>query len=74
MAVAKRSISFDPAILEETERLLEARGETLSGLVNQALVGELKLAGLRSLLDEDEQRLGPVPTELKAQVRAEWPD
>ena len=73
VAVAKRSISFDPELLRQAEILLEERDSTLSGLVNEALTRELKLAGLRRLLDEDDERFGPVPPEVRAEVAADWP-
>jgi hypothetical protein len=74
MAVQKRSISFDESVLAEAERLSAERGGNLSKLVNQALEHELRIAGGRKLMEEDDKRWGPIPEDVIAEVDALWPD
>ena len=74
MAVQKRSISFDESVLAEAERLSAERGGNLSKLVNQALEHELRIAGGRKLMEEDEKRWGPIPEEAIAEIEALWSD
>jgi hypothetical protein len=42
--------------------------------VNQALEHELRIAGGRKLMEEDEKRWGPIPEDVIAEVDALWPD
>jgi Arc/MetJ family transcription regulator len=74
MAVQKRSISFDESVLAEAERLSAERGGNLSKLVNQALEHELRIAGGRKLMEEDDKRWGPIPEDVIAEVDRLWPD
>jgi Arc/MetJ family transcription regulator len=74
MAVQKRSISFDESVLAEAERLSAERGGNLSKLVNEALEHELRIAGGRKLMEEDDERWGPIPESVRAEVDALWPD
>ncbi|MGI8673793.1 MAG: hypothetical protein ACR2KD_00670 [Thermoleophilaceae bacterium] len=76
MATTKRSISFDPDLLVEAEQAAEAdhyRGN-LSGLVNDALEGYLKVMRGRELLADLDRELGPVPDSVRRRVDREWPD
>ncbi len=73
MASQKRSISFDESVLHEAEQRLSQSGGNLSAFVNAAVLHELQVTRGRELLAEDEARLGAVPTEVRAQVAAEWP-
>ena len=74
MAVQKRSISFDADVLAEAERLSAERGGNLSKLVNEALEHQLRIAGGRKLMEEDEKRWGPIPEDVIAEVDRLWPD
>ena len=74
MAVQKRSISFDASVLAEAERLSAERGGNLSAFVNAAVEHELRIAGGRKLMEEDEKRWGPIPEEAVAEIEALWPD
>ncbi len=73
MASQKRSISFNEAILAEAEQRVAAAGGNLSAFVNAAVLHELRLARVTELLAEDEQRFGPVPDKVRAQVAEQWP-
>jgi hypothetical protein len=73
MASQKRSISFDEAVLRETERRLARSGGSLSGFVNAAVRHELQVARGLELLAEDEAKLGAIPETVKARVAADWP-
>lgn len=74
MAVQKRSISFNADVLAEAERLSQERGGNLSKLVNEALEHELRIAGGRKLMEEDEKRWGPIPEDVIAEVDRLWQD
>lgn len=74
MAVQKRSISFDESVLAEAERLSQQRGGNLSAFVNSAVEHQLKVEGGRKLMDEDDERWGPVPESVRAEVDALWRD
>lgn len=73
MASQKRSISFDEAVLSEAEERLGESGGSLSAFVNAAVLHELQVTRGRELLAEDDVRLGPVSSEVRARVAAEWP-
>jgi hypothetical protein len=73
MASQKRSISFDEAVLSEAEALVGAAGGNLSAFVNAAVLRELRLARGRELLAEDDERFGPVPDHVRADVAEQWP-
>lgn len=77
MTAAKRSISFDPDLLANAERLARnEHGGNLSALVNaavsEALARQVKLGRLDSFLRDMEREHGPVPDEVKVEVDAEW--
>jgi hypothetical protein len=74
MAVQKRSISFDEAVLAEAERLSAERGGNLSAFVNGAVEHRLKVEGGRKLMEEDIERFGPIPESVRAEIDALWPD
>ncbi len=73
MASEKRSISCDETVLAEAESRVAATGGNLSAFVNGAVLHELRVARGRELLAEDDERLGPVPESVRAQVAAQWP-
>jgi hypothetical protein len=72
MASQKRSISFDEAVLRETEQRLAGSGGSLSAFVNAAVLRELRVARGVELLAEDSAEFGEVPADVRAQVAAEW--
>ncbi len=69
VATVKRSISFDPDLLAEAERLADGN---LSAYVNDALLQHVKSAGLRVLLQELDAEHGPVSDDVKKEVDGEW--
>jgi hypothetical protein len=72
VAVTKRSISFDPGLLAEAERVAAARhGGNLSALVNDALESRLRHERLGVLLDDIEREAGPLAEEQIAAADAE---
>jgi hypothetical protein len=73
VASQKRSISFDEAVLSEAEQRLGESGGSLSAFVNAAVLHELQVTRGRELLAEDNARLGPVSSEVRARVAEEWP-
>jgi hypothetical protein len=73
MASQKRSISFEEAVLHETEERLARSGGSLSAFVNAAVLHELQVTRGRELLAQDATELGAIPEETRAQVAAEWP-
>lgn len=73
MASQKRSISFDESVLDEAERRVAGSGGSLSAFVNAAVLRELRVARGLELLAEDDEDLGEVPADVRAQVAAEWP-
>ncbi|HEV3095186.1 MAG TPA: hypothetical protein VGY30_11825 [Solirubrobacteraceae bacterium] len=73
MATQKRSISFDESVLHEAEQRLSGSGGNLSAFVNAAVLHELQVTRGRELMAEDDEQLGAVPAEVRAQVAAEWP-
>lgn len=66
----KISVSVDPELLDEARQVA---GGNLSALVNEALARELRRERMREFVAEEEARLGPVPHEIVADVRAKWP-
>jgi hypothetical protein len=73
VATQKRSISFDESVLHEAEQRLSGSGGNLSAFVNAAVLHELQVTRGRELMAEDDEQLGAVPAEVRAQVAAEWP-
>jgi hypothetical protein len=73
MASQKRSISFEESVLHEAEQRLSESGGSLSAFVNAAVLHELQVTRGRELLAEDEAQFGAVPSDVRAQVAAEWP-
>ena len=74
VASQKRSISFDESVLAEAERQAAAAGGNLSAFVNAAVLRELRIARGLKLLAEDDERFGPVPDGVRAEIAATWPD
>jgi hypothetical protein len=73
VSAAKRSISFDPDVLNAATREAQHRWDgNLSALVNEALRRQLKVHGLRRLLDDWDEKFGPVPDDVQAEVDREW--
>lgn len=69
---AKRSISFDPEVLAAAERAAAAEhGGNLSALVNEAVSRQVKLRGLGELLDEMDEKYGPVSEQGIAEAERE---
>lgn len=73
MPTAKRSISFDAEVIAAAEAEVRASGTSLSGFVNTAVERQLKLTGLRKLVEADEREFGPVPDEVMEEIRRQWP-
>lgn len=73
MASQKRSISFDESVVQEAEQRVAESGGSLSAFVNAAVLHELQVTSGLELLAEDEAQFGTVPSEVQAQVAAEWP-
>jgi hypothetical protein len=73
MASQKRSISFDESVLHEAEERLTESGGSLSAFVNAAVLRELRVSRGVDLLAEDDKQFGAVPSEVSAQIAAEWP-
>jgi hypothetical protein len=73
VASQKRSISFDESVLHEAEERLTESGGSLSAFVNAAVLRELRVSRGVDLLAEDDKELGAVPSEVGAQIAAEWP-
>ena len=71
MATAKTSLTLDQELLAEAREFVGRRG--LSGYVNRALRHQLQRDRLVGLLDELEQRQGPVLPEVMEEVRRSWP-
>lgn len=66
----KVSLTIDPELLEQAKRL--APGGNLSAFVNEVLDAHIRREGLRQIVEEDEQRLGPVPEKVRQHVEREW--
>lgn len=73
MASQKRSISFDESVLNEAEQRLARSGGSLSAFVNAAVLRELRVTRGLELLAKDNEDLGEVSADVRAQVAAEWP-
>lgn len=72
-ASQKRLISFDEAVLNEAEQRLRESGGNLSEFVNAAVLNQLHVMRGRELLAKDDVQFGPVSSETRARVAAEWP-
>jgi len=73
MAVKRRSISFDANVLAEAERLSAERGGSFSAFVNDAVEHHLKVEGGRKLMEENDERWGPIPDEVVDEIDRLWP-
>lgn len=73
MPAAKRSISFDADVIAAAEAEVRFSGTSLSAFVNAAVERELKLTGLRKLMEADERELGPIPPEIREKIERQWP-
>ena len=73
MASQKRSISFDETVLAEAEQRAAVTGGNLSAFVNAAVLRELQIARGLELLAEDDEQLGPVSDDVRAEIAAQWP-
>ena len=71
MPMAKVSVTLDEELLAEARRLAPAGN--LSGLVSEALAQRVKLERARAFLADETDALGPLPEDLREQVRAQWP-
>jgi len=72
MTHTKISITLEPEIAEELDRVAGRRGR--SAFINAALRQKLQAVRLRALLDEMEAEAGPIPDAVQQQVDAlEWP-
>lgn len=78
--IRRRTISFDASTLAGAERLSRQRGESLSAFVNAAVEHHLKVAHRqkvaagRKLMEEDDERWGPIPEQAIAEIEALWPE
>lgn len=72
MASQKRSISFDETVLAEAEQRAAVTGGNLSAFVNAAVLRELQIARGLELLAEDDEQLGPVSDDVRAEIAAQW--
>ncbi len=73
MGTQKISVTVNSEVLKAARRRAKRRRESLSSVVNEALVKQAKLEHLRELLARDERKFGPVPEELREDVRRRWP-
>lgn len=73
MPAAKRSISFDADVIAAAESEVRVSGTTLSAFVNKAVEKQLKLTGLRKLVEDHERDFGPVPQEVMEEIERQWP-
>lgn len=72
MATTKRSVAFDPAVAAEALALAGERG--FSRFVNDAVAQRLQAIRIETLYAEHVARSGPVPSEIRREVAAEWDD
>ncbi|MBA2347107.1 MAG: type II toxin-antitoxin system CcdA family antitoxin [Solirubrobacterales bacterium] len=70
MAV-KVSVTIDDEVLAAARDMAPAGN--LSALVNDALSERVRREHLRALLVDDETTEGPIPTDLRDHVAAQWP-
>jgi hypothetical protein len=75
MPIAKRSISFDPEVLEGAEEVARRApyGGNLSGFVNDAVSRRLKLMALAGFVAEHEREAGDITAAERAAIDREWP-
>jgi hypothetical protein len=72
VAVAKLSLSFEPALAERARQAAEATGQSLSSFVAGAVEHRLKLEEGRKLLEEWEAEQGPITEKELDRVRSKW--
>ncbi len=70
MATAKTSLTLDRALLAAARELVGRRG--LSRYVNRALRHQLQRDRLVGLLDQLEQKAGPIEPRVMEEVRQSW--
>ena len=71
MATEKISLTLDESLLAAARELVGPRG--LSRYLNRALRHQLQRDRLAGLLEELEQREGPIDPDLMEEVRRAWP-
>ncbi len=71
MATAKTSLTLDKTLLAAARELVGRRG--LSRYVNRALRHQLQRDRLVGLLDDLEQKAGPIESRVMEEVRRSWP-
>jgi hypothetical protein len=70
MAVDRLSVTVPSELGAALRKLAEARGETVSTLVTDAIAHQVRRAALELLLDDTDKKYGPVPDELIAKAEA----
>lgn len=71
MAVDRLSVTVPSELGEALRMLAEARGETVSMLVTEAIAHQVRTAALERALADADKRFGPVSTELIDKARTE---
>jgi predicted transcriptional regulator len=71
MAVDRLSVTVPSELGAALRALAEARGETVSTIVTEAIARQLRLAALDVALLEADRRFGPVAEKLVAKAEAE---
>jgi hypothetical protein len=70
MGVVKKSVAFEESVAREA---LERAGPGgFSRFVNDAVAQRLQAIRIEGLLAEMDERFGPIPPEIMAEVEAEW--
>jgi hypothetical protein len=70
MVMEKVSLTLDAKAVKEARRRAGKRG--LSAYVDESLKLRLQHDRIRAWLDEAEQIAGPIPDEIREEVRREW--
>jgi predicted transcriptional regulator len=71
MAVDRLSVTVPSELGAALRTLAEARGETVSAIVVEAIARQLRLVALDVALAEADQRFGPVPKRLVTEAESE---
>jgi predicted transcriptional regulator len=71
MAVDRLSVTVPSELGAALRSLAEARGETISTIVTEAVAREVRMAALDRALAEADARFGAVPDELIARAESE---
>lgn len=71
MSVDRVSVTVPSDVGAALRALADARGQTVSAIVTDAIVLLLRLAALDQALDESDRRFGPVPKAAIAAAEAE---